>query len=58
MLLFSFVGLSLSLLPDCKLSLLLSNDPPRSPRYEPLSRPGHPCRCCSGPSFPSSAQQR
>lgn len=58
MLLFSFVGLSLSLLPDCKLSLLLLNDPPRSPRYEPLSRPGHPCRCCSGPSFSPSAQQR
>ena len=49
MLLLSFVGLSLLRLPDCRLLSLLLNDPPRSPRYEPLSRPGHPTR----PSLPA-----
>jgi len=41
MLLFSFVGLLLRF-AACRLSLLLLNDPPRRPRYEPLSLPDHP----------------
>jgi len=42
MLLFSFVGLLLLRFDACRLLSLLLNDPPRRPRYEPLSLPGHP----------------
>ena len=49
MLLFSFVGLLLLRFDACRLLSLLLNDPPRKPRYEPLSSPGHPFTTSSPP---------
>ncbi len=48
MLLFSFVGLLLRF-DACRLLSLLLNDPPRRPRYDPLSSPGHPFTASSPP---------
>ena len=49
MLLFSFVGLLLLRFDACRLLSLLLNDPPRKPRYDPLSSPGRPFTASSSP---------